>query len=105
MKKKINVDNVDITGDIGSLHSDAKCTMYSYERPAYNFWNGVAKGMLKNGATKEEVYWWLSSKNARWLLDAMDGDLQKMGEDCGTYVNLKEIRARRKHEEAINATN
>jgi len=104
MKKKINVNGVDITGDIGSLHSDAKCTMYSFERPAYNFWNGIAEGMIANGATYEEVYWWLSSKNARWLLDNMDQEIQKMGKKYGKKVNLNDLRII-KHEESINATN
>lgn len=89
---EIAVSDLDITGEIGGLHSDCKWTMYSYERPAFVFWNGVAKGLAEKGATIEEIQWWLQSKNARWLLDGMSDEIEKMGEKYGKDEDIKDIR-------------
>lgn len=88
----ISIDNFDITDKIGTLQSDVEWPMYSYDRPSYIFWNGVAKGLVKQGATMAEIKWWLQSKNSRWLLDRMSDKIEDMGLKWGKEVNLAEIR-------------
>lgn len=68
----------DITADIGPLYRDGwdpKIPMYSYERPAYIFWQAVFEGLVEAGKTEEQAIDWLQSKNPRWVLDGSLGAL------------------------------
>lgn len=72
----------DITVDIGDLYLSkerAKHPMYSYSRPAYNFWQGAYEGMRKAGKTHDEAMKILQSKAARWMLDKEDNKLRNLG--------------------------
>ena len=72
----------DISGDIGPLYKDeeqSKNSMFSYNRPAYNFWQGFYDGLRKKGLTHEQAMEELMSKGVRHMLDANDGRLQKLG--------------------------
>jgi len=90
--KNENID--DITCKIGPLfeHKESEIPMYSYDRPAYLFWNGVAKGLKKSGATNKEIQWWLQSKCARWMLDGMGEEVEKFGEKCGKEQDIKYMK-------------
>ncbi len=72
----------DITGEIGAQYSsdDYEYPMYSYSRPAYNFWNGFYNGLRKRGLTKEQAISEMQSKGVRWMLDSDDSSLEKLGE-------------------------
>lgn len=59
--------------------------MYSYGRPAYQFWDAVANGMRARGWTPEQIRTWLQSKLARWALDGDWGDhLRTLGFKLGS---------------------
>ena len=75
----------DISGKIGPLFpikagGEAEWPMYSFERPAWKFWNGVASGLKAKGYSEEETKEWLQSKKARWFLDEFDDKLFELGE-------------------------
>lgn len=76
-------ERIDYTGKMGRLyppHDDKpEWPMYSYERPAWNFWNGVANGLRDMGYSDEQIKGILQSKAARWLLDKHDDKLQDLG--------------------------
>lgn len=65
----------DISLTIGPLFplftkdSPAEFPMFSYERAAYTFWQGVFNGLLENGLSEAQAFEWLQSKDARYLLD------------------------------------
>jgi hypothetical protein len=71
------VEYRDITADIGPLHTrtePAKIPMFSYERPAYLFWQFVFEGLQEKGWTEEQAIHWLQSKGPRWELDGTLGE-------------------------------
>lgn len=79
-------DERDITADIGPLWplpQEGRRTMYSYERPAYLFWQGFADALFDRGLTKEQVFRELASKGTRWLLDAQGEKLKQLGRRLG----------------------
>ena len=85
---------IDVTGKIGSLHDkDSEWPMYSFDSPSYFFWQGVAQGLQEQGATEEEIQWWLQSKCSRWTLDGMGQRIHRMGNEIGNSLNIDEIRA------------
>ena len=75
-------EDYDYTGRICPLFPsqiDSEWPMYSYERPAYTFWNGFANGLKKQGFTDKEIGEWLMSKQARWMLDGKEHELSDLG--------------------------
>lgn len=64
----------DYTALIGPLNSDKEWPMYSYERPAYMFWNAIANTLRTRGWSDEEIKEWLQSKEPRWMLDGELGE-------------------------------
>lgn len=62
-------DCYDCTGHIGPFKSDAAWPMYSFDRPAYIFWNTIAAELNKAGWTDDQIKNWLQSKAPRWALD------------------------------------
>lgn len=83
---------IDITGKIGQLNGNDKpeWPMYSFDRPAHYFWNGVANGLKKSGLNDEEIKDWLQSKAARWLLDSMGEKIVKLGKKYGKKCGKEE---------------
>jgi len=80
------IAEIEISGDIGPLipqNGDAKYPMYSYSRPAYVFWNGFAKGLAKQGFSAEKIMEILQSRDVRHYLDAVDDQIEKLGEKLG----------------------
>lgn len=77
----------DITADIGPMYRDGwkpKIPMYSYERPAYIFWQAVFEGLQEGGMTETQAIDWLQSKNPRWALDGSLGTiLRQIGRETG----------------------
>ena len=76
----------DITADIGPLYRDGwdpKIPMYSYERPAYIFWQAVFEGLVEAGKTEEQAIDWLQSKGPRHMLDGPIGEVLR---DIGRRV-------------------
>jgi len=79
----------DITGEIGPINDKSKYPMYSYERPAYIFWQGAYEGMIKLGKTHNEAITILQSKAARWLLDHNDLLIKNLGKElASSLINL-----------------
>ena len=74
-------ESKDYTGKFCDLHpsTNTEWPMYSYERPAYTFWNGFANGLKKQGFTDKEIGNWLMSKQARWMLDGKEHELSDLG--------------------------
>ena len=74
--------NADYTKEIQDLG------MYSYERPAWVFWNAVMNSLIKNqGLTKEQALEWLDSKHARWMLDQLEEVIENTAQAMvTTYV-------------------
>lgn len=78
----------DITGDIGPLYpacgAEPKIPMFSFDRAAYTFWQGVFDSLIEKGLTEEQAIGWLQSKEARWALDGRAGDsLRDLGRSVG----------------------
>jgi len=53
----------DLTSVVGELG------MYSYDRPAWTFWNAFANRLMKLGFTRDAALDVLKSKHTRWMLD------------------------------------
>lgn len=69
----------DITGLIGPLTSKEENPMYSFERPALNFWQGVYIGLIEDGFTHEQSMELLQSKHMRLMIDGDSGLIQILG--------------------------
>ena len=71
----------DFTGRMGQLGREIKgeWPMYSYERPAWNYWNGVANYLKSVGCTDAEIGEILRHKYMRWMLDHDDHAIQSLG--------------------------
>jgi len=95
-------DKIDITDKIAGNSGNTEWPMCSYDRPAYLFWNGIANGLKKNGATIKEIQWWLQSKCARWTLDGMGNEIEKLGEAVGSEQNIKSLRKDIKSDNNLN---
>lgn len=67
------MESQDYTGRLGPLTSDAEWAMYSFERPAFMFWNAIANALRARGWSEEEIKEWLQSKEPRWMLDGEMG--------------------------------
>lgn len=67
----------DISGKIGPMFErlDAEWPMYSYNAPATTVWNAIASSMRARGWTDEQIKGWLQSKDARWAMDGLLGDI------------------------------
>lgn len=89
-----DIDDIDITMEIGQLYQNDECThpMYSFDRPAYLFWNGVAKGLIEKGLTKEEALEWLQSKLARWEMDGRGHEIEEMGKEVGLAQDINSVK-------------
>ena len=80
--------DTDYTGNIGPSPRMAEYResnpvpwpMYSFETPAFCFWNGVANGFRRAGWTEDEIQGWLQSKLARWEMDGNDHEIEELGE-------------------------
>lgn len=83
----------DITGDIGNLYAPSTgCVvpMYSFERPAFQFWQGVFDGLIDKGLSEAEAFEWLQSKDARHMLDGPTGEwLRGIGRAAATQLGRK----------------
>jgi hypothetical protein len=64
---KMNFER-DFTNQIGNWG------MYSYDRPAWLFWNAMMNGLMDSGYSQQAAEQWLRSKAARWMLDGDMGD-------------------------------
>lgn len=69
----------DITGDIGDLDSDRAVTMYSYERPAYNFWQGFYEVLVEGGMSHVTAMRELTHSSIRHFLDNNDDAIRDLG--------------------------
>lgn len=78
-KQAHQTDYTDKFGPLYSRRSAPPWPMYSYERPAYNFWNGVANYLRSQGKSDEGIRDTLQSKDARWLLDSFDARVTELG--------------------------
>jgi hypothetical protein len=54
--------------------------MYSYDNAGRCFWRGFCEGLLKKGASPEQVEMILRSKNMRWMFDAESDKIMSFGE-------------------------
>lgn len=55
--------------------------MYSYDRPAWVFWNAFANRLMKMGYSQEDALEILKSKHTRWMLDSKGEDaLERVAE-------------------------
>jgi hypothetical protein len=75
---------VDYTGRFGPLfqQENVEWPMYSFERPSWLFWNGVANYLRSQGKTESEIKDALQHKNMRWMLDSRDSLVESLGFDC-----------------------
>ncbi len=55
--------------------------MYSYDRPAYNFWQGFYETLIKRGLTHEQALEELSSTGTRHFLDQEDVQIKRLGSE------------------------
>ncbi len=77
----------DISSRIGELFPSSdkpEYPMYSYNRPAYNFWQGFYHGLRKKGMTHKKAIAVLQSKAARHMLDGHADEVQALGEKLAT---------------------
>jgi len=73
----------DYTDRIGPLDSGAPWEMYSFERAAYEFWNGLANGLRTGGLDDDEIRDVLQSKLVRWLFDHEGEQVEALGRRMG----------------------
>ena len=77
----------DITGDIGSLYANTTgpaYPMYSFNRAAYTFWQGVFEGLVAKGLSEVQAIKWLQSREARSMLDGVTSEmLHDLGYQAG----------------------
>lgn len=72
----------DITGDIGPLFplpGETKYPMYSFRRPAFDFWQGFYEGLIANGFTHEQALTEMQSSNVRHWLDSEEDKIVSLG--------------------------
>ena len=87
---------LDLSRVIGPIVSTQKVVypIASYDRPAYNFWNGVAQALEERGYTNEEIILILQSKAVRHLLDRMDHEILQLGrKSAKTRLMRDELQA------------
>ena len=77
-------NRVDYTGRFGPLYRPSPETkpdwpMFSYDRPAYLFWNGVANYLREQGKTDDEISEALQSKDMRYMLDSYGQIIESLG--------------------------
>lgn len=71
----MNGKYVDLTAAVGEIG------MFSYDRPAWTFWNAFANRLMKLGWSEAEALEILKSKHTRWMLDSKGEDaLEKLAE-------------------------
>lgn len=90
------MDYIDISDGIGPLFptTDVKAPMYSYNGPAYTFWNGAAQALVEHGLSEKQAIEWLQSKNARWLMDAYAQEIEALGKTLvQKYLGLAKVIA------------
>lgn len=68
---------------------DDSVESYSYDRPAYIFWNAFVNGLIASGLTEAEAIEWVQSKKARWMLD---GELSDVIEGIAYEWAMKQAR-------------
>ncbi len=76
----------DITAEIGPLvkMGEPSIPMYSFDRPATIFWQGVYDSMRAEGCNHQQVVDWLQSKFPRWALDGeLGSELEDLGQAAG----------------------
>lgn len=79
----------DISIEIGPLDSDRAVPMYSYERPASLFWQGVYDGLIARSMTHDQAMEWLQSKHARWILNSCGEELTELGRSTTNRYTAK----------------
>jgi len=68
----------DYTGTVGDLGSGQPVEMLSYSRVSSIFWNAFANEMEKqHGALPAESVLVMKSKCTRWMLDGMEGQIER----------------------------
>ena len=74
--------DTDYTGRVGPLDPlhGVDWPMYSFDRPAFCFWNGFANGLRRDGWTEDQIKNTLQSKDVRWMLDGYDQEIDDFGE-------------------------
>lgn len=60
----------DFTIHFGNIGSGRQVEMYSYDRPAYLFWNAFCNELIARGLTERQAFEEMASKGVRWMLDA-----------------------------------
>ena len=87
----MNHMNKDISGKVGSMFQgqQPEWPMYSFDRPAHAFWQGIANGLTAQGKTEKEVQEILQSKYMRWLFDGQGYETVKA---LGTEMALRYIK-------------
>lgn len=83
-KDKLNGKYQDFTVIVGDLG------MYSYDRPAWTYWNAFANQLVMEGYTKEQALEILKSKHMRWMLDVEGEDkIERAAERaCVAYLKV-----------------
>jgi hypothetical protein len=80
----------DITADVCDPFDKPKgeIPMFSFERPAYLFWQGAYDVLTDElGKTHEQAVEWLKSKHPRWMLDNKGDACKRLG---ATLVRMYE---------------
>ena len=98
----MRISDTDYTDRLEQLHAarlaevrgDPEWPMYSHDRPAHAYWNGVANALHDAGWNDYAIKDWLQSKQARWLLDARDEEIEALGRKHGRAI-AKELRLSR----------
>jgi hypothetical protein len=79
----MNAPHQDITATIGPMWayamSNREVQMYSYERPAYNFWQGFYEVLVESGMSHEAALLELTHSAIRHFLDNNDDAIHNLG--------------------------
>lgn len=84
----------DITGKIGTFDGQSEVPMYSFDRVAHLFWQGVYNELRERGWTQKQAFEFLQSKHPRWMLDGTTGEeLEHMGAVfCRFYLAANRLK-------------
>ena len=82
---------VAITDKIGNMFQgeSPEWPMYSFNRPAYAFWQGIANELQDMGYSQKDIKGILQSKHMRWLFD---GDGHDQVTELGRMIAREQHR-------------
>jgi hypothetical protein len=81
----MNATETDYTGKMGPLSSGKEWPMYSFERPAYLFWNAFANQLAREGFSERQIQTALQGRDVRHMLDTDQDAIEEVGRTLASF--------------------